>query len=144
MIGSMHPQPASARGKKYGRPQFAAGRRLFALLGAGLVFVPLMFLSHVFGWGLLAWNGLVLVLYAVDLKTLPAATQLAVERSFTGVLNQLQPAQVTLSITNESGKTLFCCIVDSVPQSLLQAPPERRLRLPARASKDLVTGARTA
>jgi uncharacterized protein (DUF58 family) len=130
----MLPETIRADGTKYGRPPFAAGQRLFALLCAGLIFVPLMFVTTAFGWALLAWNILVLSLYLADLRSLPPASDLKIERSFDGVLNQLQPSHVTLSITNPSWKALHCTVVDDVPQSLILLPPELTIDLPAKGS----------
>ena len=124
MMGSMLPGTVSARGMRYGRPPFAAGRRLFALLCVGLIFVPLMFVATAFGWALLAWNAFVLFLFALELRALPEAAELTLERSFSGVLNQLQPVEIKLTITNASKKSLRCFVVDDVPQALMMLPPE--------------------
>jgi len=87
----------------------------------------------VLGWALLAWNGLVLLVYAADLRHLPPASHLSIERSFDGVLNQLQPSRVTLTITNTSAKALRCTVTDDVPQSLTQLPPELSIAVPGRS-----------
>lgn len=132
--GSMLPATARAEGVKYGRFPFAAGQRLFALLIAGLIFVPLMFVTTRFGWALIAWNVFVALLYVSDLRQLPAAGGLSIERNFDGVLNQLQLSKVTLTITNSSGKDLRCTVIDDVPASLMLLPPELLIDLPAKGS----------
>src|SRR4051794_32944145 len=81
---SMVPQAVRATGRYGGKVHFAAGERLFVLLSAGLMFVPLIFLAHVFLWALLAWNVMVALLFALDLRRLPQARELSVERSFDG------------------------------------------------------------
>ena len=134
MLGSLQPARMRSDGKSYGRPRFAAGQRLFVLTCAGVVFVPLMFISKSFGWGLLAWNVALFVLYFADLRSLPAPTQLSVERSFQGVLNQLQHSTVTLTIKNASERALHLSIVDTAPQSASLLPPRRRGLLPAKGS----------
>jgi uncharacterized protein (DUF58 family) len=134
MIGSMMPAAARADGTRYGPLPIAAGQRLFALLFAGLIFVPLMFVTTAFGWALGAWNILVALLYVADLRQLPAAGVLRIERSFDGVLNQLQPSRVTLTLTNFSGKALRCTVIDDAPQSLMLLPPELSIDLPAMGS----------
>ena len=133
-MGSMLPADAKADGTSYGRPPIAAGQRLFALLCVGLIFVPLMFVAAPFGWALIAWNIFVALLYVADLRQLPPAGGLSIERSFDGVLNQLQPSRVTLTITNSSGKALHCTVIDDVPQSLTLLPPELSIDLPAKSS----------
>ena len=133
-IGSMRPPVARADGTSYGRPPIAAGQRLFALLCAGLIFVPLMFIASAFGWALIAWNAFVALLYVADLRKLPPAGDLSIERSFDGVLNQLQPGRVTLTIANSSGQALRCAVIDDVPQSLTLLPPQLSFDLPAKAS----------
>ncbi len=131
-IRSMLPPAARADGTSYGRPPMAAGQRLFALLGAGLIFVPLMFVAAPFGWALAAWNVLVALLYVADLRQLPSPRQLSVERTFDGVLHQLQPARVTLTLTNSSTRALHCALTDDVPQSLALLPPELSVDVPPR------------
>ncbi|MGA2988860.1 MAG: DUF58 domain-containing protein [Candidatus Korobacteraceae bacterium] len=135
--GSLQQASTRAGGVKYGWLPFAAGRRLFALLCAGLLFVPLMFVSSSFGWVLLAWNGLVALLYSADLLRLPAAGKLSIERSLGGALNQLQPSYVTLTIANASGSVLHCSLIDDVPQSLAPLPAESSVNLPANGAASL-------
>ncbi len=130
----MQPSASSADGTRYGRPPFAAGQRLFALLCAGLIFIPLMFLTPWFGLALIAWNVFVALLYASDLRRLPQASELHIERSFDGVLNQLQPSRVTLTLTNASSRAILCTITDDAPQSLTLLPPELSICVPAKDS----------
>jgi uncharacterized protein (DUF58 family) len=134
---SMQPAVTSAAGSSYGRPHFACGQRLFALLAAGLIFVPLIFLAPSFAWALAAWNVLAALLYAADLHHLPSPAGLSLERSFDQVLNQLQPSRVTLTITNPSARTLRCTVVDDVPQSLTMLPPELSIDVPPNASASI-------
>jgi len=130
----MKPSVAGADGSRYGRPPFAAGQRLFAWLCAGLMFVPLMFLTAWFGLALIAWNIFVALLYVADLRRLPQASALSIERSFDGVLNQLQLSRVTLTITNISARALHCTLIDDAPQSLALLPPELSVDVPAKDS----------
>jgi uncharacterized protein (DUF58 family) len=134
MLNSLQPVYASSDGKSYGRPPFAAGQRLFVLISAGLVFVPLMFISKTFGWGLVAWNLALCILYFADLRSLPFPAKLTVERSFEGVLSQLQESTITLMISNASAKTLHLCVVDDIPQSLSFLPPQCRISVMAKNS----------
>jgi uncharacterized protein (DUF58 family) len=134
IVGSMKPSAATADGSRYGRPPFAAGQRLFALLCAGLIFVPLMFVTAWFGLALIAWNIFVALLYVADLRQLPLPGELSIERSFDGVLNQLQPSRVTLTITNASATALRCTVIDDAPQSLTLLPPELSIDVPAKDS----------
>ena len=74
------------------------------------------------------------LLYAADLRGLPPASELSIERSFDGVLNQLQPSRVTLTITNASARAILCTVTDDAPQSLTLLPPELSVDVPARDS----------
>src|SRR5690242_17386130 len=98
----MIPDTIQAQGKKYGKPSFAAGQRFFGLLALGFVFVPLTFISAHFIWGLLLWDVLLVALFIVDLQRLPSAGQISVQRTFTGALDQLEKAVVTLELENAS------------------------------------------
>jgi len=133
-LRSMVPQSVRADGEFRGRFHFAAGQRLFALLTAGLIFVPLMFFAPAFGWALLGWNVLVLFLFASDLRQLPPANALSVERSFHSALNQLGITRVSLQITNRSSRTVRCAITDSVPTALAPLPIDREVVIPAKGN----------
>jgi uncharacterized protein (DUF58 family) len=134
MLGSMRPATTSSAGAYYGRPRFAAGRRLFLLMCGGFVFVPLMFISRAFGWALLAWNIALIAVYLADLRALPTPSQLTIERSFLGVLKQRQVSSVTLTITNSSETALRLSVIDAVPQSLWLLFPQLSAVLPAKSS----------
>jgi uncharacterized protein (DUF58 family) len=110
---------------------FAGGQRLFALLTAGLLFVPLIFLSSALIWALIAWNFLVACVFAIDLRNLPTPEQLAAERCFEGVLHQLEKTQVCLSIENRSLRSIHCEIVDSVPPGLANLSVTQAVSVPA-------------
>jgi len=133
-LGSMMPQPSRAAGRKYGKPHFAAGHRLFALLAFGLAFVPLIFLSRRFGWLLVGWDLLILVLFAFDLRQLPLPASIEVERSFAGTLDQLESSSVTLTIENRSPQRLRCAITDAVPEALSSLPIEIETTISERQS----------
>lgn len=123
-LGSMFPATARAVGRRYGRPGFAAGQRLYTLLAAGLMFVPLMFVWPPLGWALAVWNLVVAFLYIADLRRLPRPEELSLERRFDGILSQFQPRQVMLLITNSSATALHCQLIDDVPEGIALLPPE--------------------
>ena len=131
---SIVPQPVRADGEYRGKLHFAAGQRLFALLTAGLIFIPLIFLSSVFLWALLTWNLLLLFLFAADLRNLPQTKELSVERSFRNALNQLGTTTVQLKFENRSSRTIRAAITDSVPVALSLLPVDREVVLPAKSS----------
>jgi len=136
-LTSMRPEAIEAPGKPHGRVAFAAGPRMFTLLIAGLLFVPLLFMSHVFVWTLLAWNIVVTFLFALDLRKLPLPDELWVQRSFDGALDQLKMARITVTLVNRSSRALRCEMVDAVPQALSVLPIEREALLPPKGSTRL-------
>lgn len=133
-LRSMIPETTQAKGKRYGRPHFASGQRFFGLLAAGIVFVPLIFLSARFLWGLLLWDILLFVLFLVDLRRLPSARQISVQRSFAGALDQLEETTVTLTLENESSRTILCQIADTAPDSFTSSAVELQVNVPSRGS----------
>ena len=128
-LPSMTPDAAGAEGKPHGRVAFAAGPRMFTLLAAGLLFVPLVFMSHVFVWTLLAWNAILAFLFVLDLRRLPLPNELWAQRSFDRALDQLKVTRITLTLENSSGCALWCEMVDAVPQALSILPIEREALL---------------
>lgn len=122
---SMAPQEVEAAGSPYGRLPFAAGQRMLALLSIGLLFVPLIFISHAFVWGLLGWNIAVLLLFVIDLRNLPVPGDLRLRRTFDSALEQLKTTRVLLTLENRSDRSLQCEMVDGVPAALCSAPSER-------------------
>jgi uncharacterized protein (DUF58 family) len=130
----MTPEVIRALGKRYGRPHFAAGQRFFGLLAAGITFVPLIFVSYRFVWALLLWDVVLVVLFLIDLKHLPSAKQLSLQRTFAGALDQLEPAVVTLTLENASPNTVRCQISDAAPESFTSLPVEVEVVVKARGS----------
>jgi uncharacterized protein (DUF58 family) len=139
-VRSMLPQAVRATGRRGGRIHFAAGQRLFALLAAGLIFVPLIFLSPKLVWALLAWNLAVAVLFAMDMRQLPSAHDISAERRFDRALNQMESNRVVISIENRSNQSVRCQVVDSPPDGICRLPIEREVTLPAKGSAEIEYG----
>lgn len=133
-LRSMTPEVIRAHGEKYGRPYFAAGQRFFGLLAAGIAFVPLMFVSYRFVWALLLWDVVLVVLFLIDLRRLPRGRELSVERTFSGALDQLEPAVVTLTLENASSHTVRCQVSDTAPDSFTLLPVEIDAVVPAKGA----------
>jgi uncharacterized protein (DUF58 family) len=115
---SLRPAAARSAGRSASKFPFAAASRTYMLLGAGLIFIALMFLSRAFGYALLAWNLIVLVLWAMDLARLPHPASLEVERTFCGPLAQLDSSEVELQIINRSPRIVRLTLRDDVPEGI--------------------------
>lgn len=121
------PEPAEARGTGSARFSFAFGRRAYLLAACGLVLVGPAFLNPRVLWGIVAWNLVVLVAWAIDLLLLPRPRALKVVRRFSGVLLMDEPVEMELSIEGTSRVPLRMSVTADLPESLAAQPIERRI-----------------
>ena len=119
-----HAAAAAAR-----RLPYAFGPRFFMLLAAGLIFVVPAWIDPRAIIALVVWNVLVLVLWMVDLRRVPAAGEIEVARGWTSSLAIGTPGRVTLEISNHAPRSIAVDVVDDVPASLREDLPRARLEV---------------
>jgi len=81
---------------------------------------------------MLIWDLVTLIAWAIDLRRLPKADQLAVERKWTAPASLRNETRIDLQVTNNSSLPLHCSLLDDVPVGLRSAPPELNLTVPPR------------
>ena len=79
---SLHPEPVRAACKPRGRFAFGLAPRTIWLLAAGLLLALPGFFRPTWGYGMLAWDALVLLAAILDGLRLPRARQITIERSW--------------------------------------------------------------
>jgi uncharacterized protein (DUF58 family) len=127
------PRTIEAEARPLGRFGVAFGHRTTALLLLGLIWLAPAFVDVRFVWAMLAWDGVVLALWLVDLERSPLASRLRVRRTWLAAPALSVRSTVELAITNDSGEALSAHVTDSVPNRLRLAPPEIDVVLRARA-----------
>ncbi len=123
------PPPASAAGEPASRLSFGIGERLVLLLAAGIAPALLAFVSLRFLYALAGWDIFLLLIFVVDLRSIPHPKALEMERSFAAPLRQTQPATVRLRLLTPPPFTLGGLLQDDLPLALSPELPELRCQL---------------
>ncbi len=120
-------------------------RGLLLLLVGLLWLVPAFFHLHRI-WLMLAWDGLLAALIAVEVVALPAPKRLRVTRRFLDSPRLGEKTVVELELLQESGRVLEVDITDALDATLMPTPVSRRVeafpRDPVRATLDCYPGRR--
>jgi uncharacterized protein (DUF58 family) len=118
------PPARAAHASVSGRWRVAFGDRFFVLLLTGLVWIGPLFLNRVFLFILAAWNLVLLLAWAIDLRSLPKPSEIAADRSFGDSLALGEHARVRMTITNRGTRGARIGLLDDIPFQLRGAPPE--------------------
>ena len=127
------PPTIDAAARPLGRLGVAFGYRTTALLLLGLMWLAPAFLDGRFVWAMLAWDGVVVALWLVDLRRSPPASRLRVRRAWLAAPALSVRSSVDIAIANDSEATLSAHVTDSVPARLRSSPPELDVVLRPRA-----------
>ena len=118
------PPAIEGRAQSYKRIGLAFGDRFFMLMFVGLVWVGAAFFDRRFAYAMLAWDGFVLCLWAIDfLLQMPQPPQLIVKRSWRSPAALSTDAEVELMLQNSSGHSIHAKLMDTVPLQLRTEPP---------------------
>lgn len=129
IAASLHPE--TVRGQcKVRRRWFPFGftPRTIWLLVAGLVLALPGFWSAHLGYGMLAWDVLVLLATLWDGMRLPAPQSIAVERSWSNAPSLASATEIEIAVEQNGGAILDCRIVDDLPEALVGVPTTQSLR----------------
>ena len=128
------PAPIGARGKAKGRLGVAFGRRFFLLLLVGLVWIGPAWTSSKYLLGMALWDGLVVLLWAVDLQKLPKPEEIELRRVWRSTLQLREPAEATLEFVNRGKSDILLRVQEEAPQGLRKEIPEVDARVAAGSS----------
>jgi uncharacterized protein (DUF58 family) len=131
-LGPLVPPEIEARTESYKKFGVAFGDRFFMLLFVGLVWLGPAFFDMRFVYAMFAWDGLVVLLWLVDLARLPKPAQLNVKRSWRTPAALSLPTDVDLMVTNASSTGIHAVIVDAVPLQLRDQPPSLSVQAAAK------------
>jgi len=116
------PHEVEAQTQSKGRFGVAFGDRFFMLLFVGLVWLGPAFFDLRFVYAMLAWDGLVLLAWLVDLAQMPRPSQLKVKRTWHSPAALSISSDVELTLTNSSTRSIHATMVDTVPLQLSAGP----------------------
>src|SRR5689334_1204686 len=128
------PAPVSVRARKAKRLSFGFGRRFFLVTLLGVLWAVPAFWDTRFLLIMAAWDLCAFLAWAIDLRRLPRPDRLVVERTWGGPASLSNNVQVKLEVRNQSKVYVDCRVIDDVPHSLLNEPPQ--LEIKARAHDD--------
>jgi uncharacterized protein (DUF58 family) len=125
---SLHPEPVRATCKPRGRLAFGLTQRTIWLLAAGLLLALPGFFRDTWGYGMLAWDALVLAAVLLDGMRLPDAQRISIERSWSNVPSLDSETEIQLVVEQNAETILECHLVDDLPDGLVAAPATYFLR----------------
>ena len=126
---SLHPEPVRAVCQPRGRFAFGLTTRTISLLAAGLLLALPGFFDARLGYGMLAWEALVLAAALWDGLRLPSPALISVERSWSNAPALDSETQIDLSIEQQGSVTLECRLIDDLPEALVAIPATHVLRV---------------
>lgn len=125
---SLHPEPVRAACKPRGRFAFGLTSRAIWLLAAGMLLALPGFFRATWGYGMLAWDALVLLAAILDGLRLPFAQQITIERSWSNAPALDSETEIQLAVDHGAETILECHLVDDLPDALVAAPATHFLR----------------
>ncbi|HTW79524.1 MAG TPA: DUF58 domain-containing protein [Terracidiphilus sp.] len=130
---SLHPGPVRAQAKPRGRFAYGLTQRTIWLLAGGLLLALPGFFDARLGYGMLAWDGLVLLAAFADWLRLPPPQAITVERSWGNAPALDSETEIELaveSVAPERGGTILeCSLTDDLPPAMVATPASRKLRV---------------
>jgi uncharacterized protein (DUF58 family) len=129
---SLHPGPVRAQAKPRGRFAYGLTQRTIWLLAGGMVLALPGFFDERLGYGMLVWDGLVLLAAFADWLRLPPPRAITVERSWGNAPALDSETEIELSVESiapeRGGTILECSLTDDLPPAMVATPATHKLR----------------
>ncbi|MDR3749971.1 MAG: DUF58 domain-containing protein [Terracidiphilus sp.] len=127
ITASLHPGPVRAACERRRRWGFGLTPRSIGLLAAGFLWLIPGFWDGRLAYGMLAWDGLVLLAALLDELRLPRPEQLIAGRSWSNAPSLDSETEIEISIENRGRGVVECRLVDDLPAALVAEPETHRL-----------------
>jgi uncharacterized protein (DUF58 family) len=124
------PEARESSAEPYGRFGVAFGQRSFLLAAVGLAWLGPAFLVPRFAFGMLAWDLLLLIAFAIDLYRLPRPQQVSVTRRWRDPVALSVSNSAELTLHNDGRVPLVAELCDDVPTELRSEIPRVQLTAP--------------
>jgi uncharacterized protein (DUF58 family) len=131
--GRLAPDAIETRARRLNRVGVAFGSRFFVLLGVGLLALGPALFEPRFAYLVAAWDGVVVVLWVIDVCRLPRADRFSVRRTWTAPPALAVPSRVQLTIVNTSNLRVRSTVLDHVPRELRPEPASALVEIPPKA-----------
>lgn len=128
---SFHPAPIRAACEPRSRWAFGLTARSIALLIAGFAFLIPGLWEERLSYGMLAWDGLVLIAALLDGLRLPKAAKLIAARHWSNAPSLDSQTEIELTIENQGSVIVECFLIDDLPPALRDAEQPAPLRVTA-------------
>jgi len=126
------PPETEAQTQSFKRIGVAFGDRFFMLLFVGLVWLGPAFFDLRFGYAMLAWDALVVLMWLADLAQMPKPPQLKLKRTWRAPAALSISSEIDLTIENSASRGIYAKVVDTVPLQLSTEPPQLTIHAGAR------------
>jgi len=127
------PPSVECAARAYSRLGVAFGPRFYLLLAIGLIWIVPAFVDLRLAYAMLAWDGLVVLAWLVDLLKLAKPEQISITRTWHGPAALSVASDVELLLANASDGPVCATLVDTLPAGLCTAPPRVDIRAAARS-----------
>jgi uncharacterized protein (DUF58 family) len=128
------PPAVAAPAARFSRFPFAFAPRFFVALVAGLAWLGPAWWDSRFALLMLAWNLMVLVAWAIEVRQLPLPANLHVSRAWLAPVSLGVGTEVEITVANRTPRPLTVFIADEVPSSLAPSVFQLQVTLPALTS----------
>jgi uncharacterized protein (DUF58 family) len=135
VLHALAPPEVKASAKRYGRFGESVGRRFVLLILAGLAWTLPALWVPTYRWAMIAWDGLLLVAYALDRMALPAPEKIEVARCWKTAQSLGVPGEVALTVSNHARNPLQISWTDHLPEELVQELPKSDVAVRCGAEK---------
>ena len=122
--GRLAPPPVAAHARLAHRAAFALTPRSLGLLAAGLIFIAPAWLDRRALLLLLLWDGVIVLLIAINLRRLTGASEMHVERRWSGPLTIESASDISLDIQNRGTVAVIVRLADYVSGQLRRDLPD--------------------
>lgn len=128
IASSLHPGCVLGECRRQGSIAFGLTDRAIGLLAFGLLFALPGFFDARLAFGMLLWDGLVIIAAVCDGLRLPVPNQISVERSWSNAPALDSETEIELSVLHRGRCVLDCKLVDDLPEALVATPATHTLR----------------
>ncbi len=128
MKPSLQPETVRATCRPRGRWAFGLTPRSITLLAVGLLLALPGFFDARLGYGMLAWEAIVILAVLLDASRLPRPQEITLERSWNNAPSLDSETEIELSVEQQGRVVLECRLVDDLPEAFVVSPATHSVR----------------
>jgi uncharacterized protein (DUF58 family) len=124
---TLHPESVQAPCERRGKFAVGLTARTLVLLGAGFLWLIPGWFHPPFAYGMLVWDGLILLAALIDGLRLPAPESISLGRRWLSAPALGSIVEIELSVTHRNLMRLDCALIDDLPAELVVTPAAHRV-----------------